>query len=409
MASSEGGMKKRVAILIPNLRNGGAERVASNLSYTLAKDYEVYMVVYDGSNPDYHHGGSLINLHSEPTANPVKKLWKLLDRVRRLKQIKKTHQIHATISFMEGPNVVNILSRADDRIIVSVRIFKTLSVGGFYVSLQKQLMKKWYNRADLVVAVSEIIKKDLIENFAIRAEKVRSIYNAYDVSAIQKLGSMPLESEYEDIFLHPVLINAGRLTTQKAQWHLIRAFKRVKEEVKDAQLVILGDGGLNTYLQELAMGLGLEESVHLLGFQRNPFRFLCKASAFVFPSMFEGFPNALCEAMACGLPVIASDCKSGPREILAPTSCLDRVCKEVEIAEFGILVPLCDGTRYEAEDVLTKEEEGLAEAMIDILTNKMLQEKLKEASLVRAKELSVEDIYKEWLAVIENHEGLVYE
>lgn len=401
MGTGEAGMKKRVAILIPNLRNGGAERVASNLSCTLADRYEVYMVVYGGANPDYPHGGSLINLDSEATGNPVKKLWKLVDRVRRLKQVKKTYQIDASISFMEGPNIVNILSRVNDRIIVSVRIFKSLSVGGFYVWLQKQLMKRLYNRADLVVPVSEMIKKDLIENFGIYAEKVKPIYNSYDVAAIRKHGVEPLESEYEEIFSHPVLINVGRLTTQKAQWHLIRAFKMVKGQVKDAQLVILGNGGLDTYLMELAKDLGLGESVHLLGFQQNPFRFLSRASAFVFPSMYEGFPNALCEAMACGLPVIAADCKSGPREILAPGTSLDIVCKEVQIAEFGVLVPMCDGTRYQADEPLTREEKMLADAMVRILIDESLRETLKECSLLRAKELSVERICEEWLAAIE--------
>ena len=113
-----------------------------------------------------------------------------------------------------------------------------------------------------------------------------------------------------------MVINIGRLTYQKAQVHLIRAFKRVVNEIPSSKLVILGQGELKKELDNEIINCNLQNNVFMLGFQENPYIYLKKSSVFVLSSLYEGMSNALLEAMYCVLPIIATDCKTGTKKIL---------------------------------------------------------------------------------------------
>ena len=262
--------------------------------------------------------------------------------------------------------------------------------------LYRLLIKILYNKADLVIAVSNLVKNDLISSFRIKDDKIKVIYNPYDLEKIRKLASEEIEIEYQEIFKFPTIITVGRLSKQKGQWHLIRAFKKVKEVLSDVKLVILGQGELEDYLKKLAIDLGLEKDVHFLGFQKNPFKYINRSTIYVFPSLYEGFPNALCEAMACGIPVISADCKSGPREILAPETDITRETKEIEYGTYGILVPVCDGQMYGYNDNITKEEEILSGSIVELLENQALLKQYSIKVLNRVKDFEQEIIIKLW-------------
>lgn len=389
--------KKNVAILIPKLVGGGAERVASNLSIHLDEEkYNKYVVVYDSSEMDYPYGGKLINLNSKAMPNFFGKIYNLFKRIYKLKKFKKKYDIDVTISLLSGPNLVNILSRENDKIIVSVRNFISKSSTGFYGNIYKRLIKLFYNKADKVIPVSKAIAEDLVDNYKIHKEKISVIYNSYDIEKITKMSKVKIEKKYKYIFNRPTMVNMGRLSNQKGQWHLIRAFKKVKKKIKKAQLVILGKGGLEEYLRELVNDCNLNDSVHFLGFQNNPFKYIKSSQIFIFPSLFEGFPNALSEAMACGVPVISSDCKSGPREILAPNTDFEIQCKDIEYANYGILIPVLDGNFYEAKDPLTYEEKKLAQVVIEILNNVNLSQKYSKLSFERINNFKIDRIIKDW-------------
>ena len=96
-------------------------------------------------------------------------------------------------------------------------------------------------------------KKDLIKNYGLEEEKIKVIYNPYDIEKIRSLASEPIEDNYKEVFKNPTIITVGRLSKQKGQWHLIRAFKKVKEEIPNAKLVILGQGELQDYLIKLTI------------------------------------------------------------------------------------------------------------------------------------------------------------
>lgn len=254
----------------------------------------------------------------------------------------------------------------------------------------------FYNKADRIFAVSNAIKDDLVKNFRLDENKIRVIYNPYDIERIKKLSQEQIEEEYKEIFQKPTIITAGRLSKQKGQWHLIRALKKVKEKIPEAKLVILGNGELENYLKELAAGLGLEKDVYLLGFQKNPFKYIARSTLYVFPSLYEGFPNALCEAMACGIPVISADCKSGPREILAPGSDINMETKNIEYEKYGVLIPVCNGKMYKYDDELSKEEELLSKSIVTCIMNPDILDDYSKKTLIRVKNFSKESIIDIW-------------
>jgi len=398
-------MKKKIAILVNGLSDNGAARVAANLSvYLPDEEYLKTLIVSDVTENDYPYEGELIDLNIKGSENPIVKLFNSLKRIKKVKKIKSEKKFDTTISFLPNPNLINILSKKNDKIIISVRNYmsENLKEKKPYISyIYSNVYKYIYNRADLIVVVSKAIKQDLIQNFNVQEKKIKVIYNFYDIDKIRLLGNEEIDTEFKDIFNHPTIITAGRLSFQKGQWHLLRAFKSIKNELSEVKLIILGQGTLENELKKLALELGIEEDVHFLGFQNNPFKYVSKSDVYVFPSLYEGFPNALSEAMACGLPVISTDCQSGPREILEPSlKTSDSATSKMILGKYGILVPPMDGRNYSSKDSLTTEEKILAQSVIQILKDRDLLEYYKDQSNKRIIDFQKEQIISEWESII---------
>jgi len=167
-----------------------------------------------------------------------------------------------------------------------------------------------------------------------------------------------------------ILVTVGRLVDLKDHVTLINAFAKVREDI-DVRLYIIGDGPNRKKLERLGQTLGLADDIRFLGWQRNPFALLKQADAFVLSSRFEGFGNVIVEAMACGLPVISTDCPSGPHEIL-------------EGGETGVLVPVGD-------------VDALAQAITAMLSNRQKLAEYAQKSKSRVKDFDVSRVASEYL------------
>ncbi|WP_300902905.1 glycosyltransferase [uncultured Clostridium sp.] len=388
--------------MIGTLSGGGAERVISNLSLNWDKNMEKNIIMF-GSNAkiDYPIDGNLINIDKNEIKNIKDKVFNLIYRVNEIKKIKKENPNSEIISFLEYPNLLNLLTRKYGKTIISVRNHMSSKHNkGIKSYFWNSTIKYLYGRADKIIVVSEEIKNDLVLNYKIKEDKIKVIYNSYPINEIRRLATEQIENQYNEIFNGNVIISAGRVKPQKAHWHLIRAFSKVKENVKDSKLVILGEGELKEELIELSRKLNIEKDVYFLGFKKNVFKYINASEVFVLSSLFEGFPNALVEAMSCGVPVISSDCLSGPREILSPQEFnVNNIQYGILENRYGILVPVCDGIRsYNRE--LTNEEIIMAESIISILTNTDLKDEFSKKSILRAKEFEINEIIKQWEELI---------
>ena len=262
------------------------------------------------------------------------------------------------------------------------------------------LIKILYPKADKVVVVSEEIKNILIENYNIPKEKIKTIYNPHYISKYQELSKEPLEQKYQNIFKNSfVFINIGRLTEAKGQWFLIRSFKEVVEKYPNAKLIILGEGELKEKLQDLINKLNLQNNVHLLGMQKNPFKFLKHSNCFVFPSLWESWGQVLVEALTLNLSIISTDLKTGPREILTPELDINYKMDYPYYGKYGILTkPFPRETIFKSldEKPLIEEEKMLVDLMIKIIEDEELRKKRYSNGLERAKDFDVNKVIKEW-------------
>lgn len=394
--------KKKIAIIIPTLNGGGAERTASKLSLYLSNDkYDKYVIVFDGSEITYEYNGQLIDMKLKAKNFILSKFANIVKRIIKLRQIKKKYQIQVSLSFLDSANIVNVFSRTGDKIILSVRNYESKSSNNFYGKFYNILVKMFYKKADCIVSVSKRVKDDLINNYKIDSDKIKVIYNFYDLDEIKRLSKQELEDEYKEIFKFPVIVNMGRLTKQKGQWYLIRVLKGIKGIIPEVKLIFLGRGELELSLKQLVHDLALENDVFFLGFQKNPFKYIARSKLFVLTSLFEGFPNALVEAMACGVPVVSFDCDSGPREIIAPATEIISKANHIEYCEYGILTPVCSEKILNSMSTLSNKENLLQESIVKILNSEKLSEKYSKKSIDRANYFSKENIIFEYENIID--------
>ena len=216
------------------------------------------------------------------------------------------------------------------------------------------LARKIYRWADAIVAVSNGVADDVAREVGLDRNRIRTIYNPAITPDLASKAREPVHHRWFQPGATRVIISMGRLNVQKDYPTLLRAFKRLLTQQQDLRLIILGEGEEREALELLARELRIADYVDLAGFVSNPFAYMAKASVFVLSSAWEGLPMALVEAMACGTPVVSTDCPFGPKEIL-------------ERGRYGPLVPIRD-------------DEALAQAIKETLDNPLSSEILKNAA-----------------------------
>ena len=229
-------------------------------------------------------------------------------------------------------------------------------------------MKQVYPQADRVVASSDGIATQLQEMDLGREEKVSVIYNAgVDSQTYKAKERNPRKVTPKE---KPLIVACGSLTPQKGYTYLLNAFSRVTEQI-DSKLWILGEGKIRKKIEKQIERLNLENDVSLLGFRDNPFKFMATSDLFILSSVWEGFGNVIIEAMACGTPVIATDCPHGPGEIITHE-------------KNGVLVPPANA-------------QALSDAMLRLLNDNMLRKEITRSAKDRARDFHASKIGQEYL------------
>lgn len=235
------------------------------------------------------------------------------------------------------------------------------------------LIKGSFLYSDKLVSASKSLAESIKKNFHVPLEKIVTIYNGIDVDEVKKLSRSKVHNV---AYGQDYIISIGRLIEKKGYQNLIRAFKLVHEKHGNIRLIIIGTGMLKTKLEKLARDLGVSQNVTFLGFvKNNPYKYLRRSKFFVFSSLYEGFGNTIIEAMACGLPIISTDCKYGPREILDDNPIYDKSVRKPLRGKYGILVPslpILQPNEYSTHPIL-REEKMLAQTIIDLIKSGSLQ------------------------------------
>lgn len=352
---------KKITIFIPSMYlSGGAERVAHQLANDLSDTYSVtVLTLAENIFEDAQYTKiSLGFSHSK-----LSKLWSMVWGPRVLANYCKKERIELVISHMERANFISLLSK-----------IPTIAVVHNYKYLHKPLNAlfiSWlYPRAESIVCVSKGIEGKLQELFSL--ENTKTIYNYFDFKKINDQIDDNLLEKDNGLFTNGkyTFINIGRLTEQKGQDILLNAF--LNAQIPNSQLIIVGDGPHKNMLESVAHNSLGGENVHILGARKNVFPLLKHSDIFVLSSRWEGFGLVLVEALSVGLPIISTNCMSGPKEILM-----------VGNESFGTLVP-------------TEDKEQLIKAMRNSVGMLVDSEKQKNRALAFSKEHTV----SQWLKLI---------
>lgn len=213
------------------------------------------------------------------------------------------------------------------------------------------MMRRAYRAADAVVGVSKGIADELHQHLHIPRERTSVIYNPIVTDTLARMANEPLDHPWFQAGQPPVIVAVGRLDPHKDFPTLLRAFAQVRQTLS-SRLVILGDGLQRDQLEQLAEELRISDDLEMPGFTNNPFPYMRHAAVLALSSRLEGFGNVLVEALACGTPVVATDCPHGPREILKG-------------GRFGPLAPIGD-------------HDALARAIVSTITNPLPAEALRD-------------------------------
>lgn len=373
--------KKNIAIMIHSLTGGGAERIAGYLSKYLSSDYNVFLFMKKTACNIYDYGGTIVDLGMMECSYE-----------QNLIECKRKYKIDVCISFLEEANFSNIRTRQNERVVISDRCAQSPIEP--YESAEEIQIKRYYPYADEIVACSYGVAYDLKRNYQIPNE-IRTIYNFIDKETICKKAEEPLPPNVES-FLggHDYFLAVGRLHRQKNHLRIIKQFEIYFKIKKDMKLVILGDGELKGELEEYIYSSPVKNHVIIIGYEKNPFRYMARAKAILLGSHYEGLPNVILEGMALGKPVIATDCLAGPREIIMGEKDYGKCLSQINVCDRGILVA----------DVMTDNtgETGLmAEAMQQLCNDDHLEKNISSNAKKYMAKYSNEQILKQWVNLIE--------
>ncbi|PSB09469.1 glycosyl transferase [Pleurocapsa sp. CCALA 161] len=361
--------RKRITFFLDALHGGGAEKAVVNLLKGLAQrnEFDLDLVLATKEGPYLDLVPPEVRIVDLNMGRAVKATLPLMSYLKK-------NRPWALIGNMGHVNVVALMAIKLSRIKTKLVLVEQNTVSGNQSKLKRaklvELLMKWlYPHADAVAGVSAGVARDLEERLGLKNETVKVLNNPVVNEDLITHSQASLDHPWFAVNTPPVFLAVGRLNPQKDFLNLLNAFAQVRKQ-QEARLIILGEGEERPALEATIHNLGIGKDVLLPGFVKNPYVYMKHANCFVLSSRQEGLPTVLIEAMACGCPVVSTDCPSGPEEIL------DR-------GTYGLLVPIQNSA-------------ALGEAMLATLKNPPEQKLLMQ----RANEYSTEKVVKAYLSLL---------
>lgn len=355
---------KKIAIVIADLVLGGGQRSALNLASALSKNHDVTVIVFQDKFRQYKVPCKLVNLGCPDQHFIFLKAYNVLKRTWRLRKDFKANNYDCIFSFMESANFPTALAASKALLSVHCNPHEL----NRYESL---LLRLTYPFARNIIAVSEDVATILRNDFGMK--KVKRIYNLVSFNDIQQQAE---EESYTINRNRPYMVALGRLTEVKRLDLLIDAYANSKMKT-ECDLLLIGEGEMRGSLESQIQALSLESKVILTGAQENPFKYLKDAELLALSSRTEAFPMVLIEALVLSCPVVATDCPTGPREIVID-------------GENGLLVE-------------NGNQQALTEALDRLYFDKELLANCRKYAFDSVQHLSDERVVKEWLALDDKH------
>jgi glycosyltransferase involved in cell wall biosynthesis len=310
--------RRKICFVLPSLAGGGAERAAVQILNALdgsAWDRSMYLFKREGPYLD--------DVSSEVTVYAGTEQSRL-GRWAALRRFMRATRPEVVVSFLSYFTVLTAVRAAA----VGARVVfnQQTPMTAFLADGDYPWRSRWnrplfaaatragYASADLIVTTSQGVADDLVNAFGVSRASVRVVHNPVDLVAVGVAAQEPIDPAHEAVWRHPVIVAAGRLAEAKNYPLLIEALALLRGRIA-ARLFILGQGDEERALRVLIAGRGLDEAVVLCGFQKNQWKYIARADVFALSSHYEGFGNVLVEAMACGVPVVATE-SDGTREIV---------------------------------------------------------------------------------------------
>jgi glycosyltransferase involved in cell wall biosynthesis len=314
--------RRRILFVLPNLEGGGAERIIITLLKHLSTSkYDLHLAVVDHRGKFAGQVPEQVLLHDLKAVRVRKAFLSLSGLIRRL----RPEVVFSTLGHL---NLALILLKpffsSRTRLLVRETIIVSENLRDVpHAWVWKGLYRLLYNRADAILCLCDSMMDDLVRNFHLSRKKMTRIYNPVDGERIEK-QAVEGQNPFSSAGPGPHLVAAGRLSFQKGFDRLLQAFPALLEKKPNSRLWILGQGELENSLSSTIRQNGFEDKVRLVGFQSNPYLWFKHADLFVLPSRFEGMPNTLLEALACGCPVVALQHPGGTEEVLQKLGLDDR-------------------------------------------------------------------------------------
>ncbi len=334
---------KKIAIFLPTLDGGGAERVMLNLAREFAqRGLHIDLVLANATGAYLNHVPNTVNVVDLGENRVLKSIPALAKYLRQ-------QQPDAMLSTLIHANVAAVWAKIFSRTSTRIFVREAISLGADKIDKHRMragltsfVAPMSYKLADKIIAVSQGCAQSVVDTLKISHDHIRVIYNPVSRVELEKKAQEPVDHEWFRDNKDPVIVSVGRLSAQKDFSTLIRAFSLVIKSLP-AKLIILGEGEYRDSLEVLISELNMVEHISLPGFVDNPYKYVANSSVFVLSSLWEGMPNGLIEAVALGTPAVATDCPSGPREIF-------------QDGRYGVLVPMGD-------------EQAMAKGILSALTN----------------------------------------